>query len=190
MKFNDEMKFNGLNYDFSQEDELKDAISNLGDSLWNELKEKGYNVHHSKFSTAMTPLLHIGGSYHLNNAISAGFLSRTAFWKNAVRQSFNLSINLQPYSFVSFNANATWQVKGNVNLGCGLMFLVGPLQFYVLSDYLPVYYSTLQINDGSTVPFVPERQKSFTVRTGLNLVFGRHGYVNKPMLDRGISSWN
>ena len=181
--------FNGVHHDVSVDDidGIDDLFKNIGDSIANVVD---YTIQHDKFKTALAPVLHIGASYHLSRSITAGFLSRTTFWKNAVRQSFNMSVNVQPYSFVSFTAGATWQVKSNVYLGGGFMFLLGPLQFYLLSDYVPFRYSTLAIDDHDPIPFIPERQKSFTLRTGLNLVFGKHGYVNKPMLDKGKSSWN
>ena len=192
---NDNYEFNGLNYDASDSKKINDLLKSLGDSI---LHDMDYDIQHDKFATILAPVLHVGGQYNLSKSLSFGLLSRTAFWKKAVRQSFNLSFCMQPYSFVSFNLGATYQVKGNAYLGGGFMFLMGPLQFYLLADYIPIYYSTLTINQerlGGDIPYfggipIPERQKSVTFRTGINLVFGRHGYTNKPMLDKGKSSWN
>jgi len=188
--------FNGIEYDIV-EDEGKDMWKTLKDTLKNVVD---YNVQHDRFKTALTPVLHLGAQYNLSKAVSLGLLSRSAFWQNNVRQSFNASICLQPYSFVAFNMGATWQVKSSVYLGGGLTFFIGPLQLYILADYVPVYYSMYTIEKNNEekengreqiikFPF-PERQKSITGRAGLNLVFGKHGYVNKPMLDKGTSSWN
>jgi hypothetical protein len=163
----------------------REMIIDLLDSIANSII---YDVRHDKFKTALTPVLHAGVEYHLTKSVSFGLLSRSTFWKNDFRQSFNLSFNLQPYSFVSFNAGATYQVKGNFNLCGGFMFLLGPLQFHILVDNAPVYYSSFI--DGGDKYSLPDRMKSFTERTGVNLIFGRHGYVNKPMLDRGKGSWN
>jgi len=184
----DKYHFKGLEYDTSNDNDnfFNDLFKNLADSIAHGVS---YRVQHDKFKTTLAPVLHAGASYYLNNAVSVGFLSRSVFWKNGVRQSFNTSLCLQPYSFVAMNVGVTWQVKGNVYLGGGFMFLLGPLQFYLLTDYAPVHYSTIRIDDGEKYP-VPERQKSLTVRTGLNLIFGRHGNTNKPMLDKGKSSWN
>ena len=186
LNFNGKTTFNGVAYDYSTDD-IDDLFKNLGDSI---LAAFNYKVQHDKFKTVLPPLLYAGASYQLSRSISVGLLSRTVFWKNNVRQSFNMSLCLQPYSFVAFNAGATFQVKGSIYMGGGLTFFLGPLQFFLLADYIPVYYSTLRIDDGDKIPYVPEQYKTFTVRTGLNLVFGKHGYVNKPMLDKGKSSWN
>ena len=190
MSFDGRYPFTGVYHDVSKD--YEDEDQNYFEDLLNELEDAvDYRMQHDKFTTPLAPVLHVGASYSLSKSVSVGLLSRSVFWKDAVRQSFNLSLYMQPYSFVAFNAGATYQVKGNVYLGGGLVFFLGPLplQFYILTDYAPVFYSTIRIDDGEKFK-VPERQKSFTIRTGINLIFGRHGYVNKPMLDKGRSSWN
>ena len=203
ISFNGKYTFNGVNYDIinDKEDGFGKLFENLLDSIGDAMN---YDVKKDKFSTSLTPVLHAGALYNLNRAISVGFLSRSAFWKNGVRQSFNASVYLQPYSFVAMNMGATYQVKGSVHLGGGFTFLLGPLQFFFLIDNVPVYYSTLKLYNeeydvdlGKNVknmvfdlPYAPERMKNLTFRTGFNLVFGKHGYMNRPMLDKGKSSWN
>ena len=186
---NGNYQFNGLNWDVSvtTPEEFKELFKTLGDSIVDAMS---YSVRHDKFKTMLSPVLYAGASYHLNQAISVGVLSRTAFWNNGVRQSFNASVYLQPYSFVAMNMGLTYQVKGNIRLGGGFTIFGGPLQFYMLIDNVPVYYSTLTIDKGDKIPYFPERIKTITVRAGLNLVFGKHGFINRPMLDKGRSSWN
>jgi len=187
---NGSYKFNGIEYDIV-EDDGKDMWETLTDTLKNVVE---YRVQHNKFKTTLMPVVHLGATYNLSKSVSIGLLSRSTFWKNNVQQSFNASLCLQPYSFVAFNMGATWQVKNNVYLGGGFTLFLGPLQFYLLTDYAPVYYSMYRIEKNNEqfengkeriakFPF-PERQKSITIRTGLNLVFGKHGYLNKPMLDK------
>jgi len=186
ISFDGNYKFNGVYFDVSSDDKIKDLFKNLGDSIADAMN---YTVKHDKFKTPLAPVFHAGASYQFTDAVSVGLLSRSVFWKNGIRQSFNTSVCLQPYSFAAVNVGATWQVKGNVYLGGGFMFLLGPLQFYLLVDNVPIFYSTLKIDDYQKISYLPERLKSFTMHLGLNLVFGRHGYVNKPMLDNGRNSW-
>jgi len=193
ISFDGKYKIDGLYYDATSDDEIKDLFNKLGESIADAMK---YKTENSKFKTALPPVLHAGASYRLTESLSAGLLSRTVFWKNCIRQSFNLSAYFQPYSFVAFNAGATWQMKSNVFLGGGLTFLLGPLQIYILADHVPVYYSSLtiddkrlELSDNFPIP-IPERLKTVTMRVGFNLIFGRHGYTNRPMLDRGKNSWN
>jgi len=195
ISFGGKYTFNGVNYDIIKDEgkEVGDLFGALGDSIVDALV---YDVKKDRFRTSLTPVLHAGASYKLNETISVGFLSRSAFWKNGLRQSFNASVYLQPYSFVAMNAGATYHVKGNVYLGGGFMFLLGPLQVNFLLDNVPVYWSTLTIDNekimlNENIPlYLPERLKTFTFRIGFNLVFGKHGYINRPMLDKGKSSWN
>ena len=187
VSFNGQYKFKGVEYDASSDDEIEDLFSRLWDSIQHVVDCR---VQHNKFKTPMTPVFHVGASYRLTNSISVNFLSRSTFWRKSVRQSFNASCNLQPFGFLTFNAGATWQVKGNVFLGGGLTFFAGPVQFYFLTDFIPIRYSTIdgiEYTSGDTIyPIpVPERQKSLTMRTGLNLVFGK---MNKPMLEKN-NSW-
>ena len=187
--------FDGIKYDIV-EDDRKDMWETLSDTLKNVVE---YRVQHNKFKTMLTPVLHLGASYNLNKSVSLGFLSRSAFWQNNMQQSFNLSLCLQPYSFVAFNAGATWQVKSNVYFGGGVTFFAGPLQIYLLTDYVPVYYSIYTIEKNNVdkdngreqigkFP-APERQRNITFRVGMNLVFGKHGYINKPMFDKAKNNW-
>jgi hypothetical protein len=190
LTFDGNYSFKGIEYNVA-DDDADDALTSLGDSLKNSID---YHTTHNKFNTPLAPMLYIGGTYHLNKAVSVGLLSRSTFWKNGFRQNFNLSLYLQPYSFVAFNIGINQQIKGNTYLGAGFSLNLGPFQFYLLSDYIPIRYSTIRIHNGdelgNEISFVPERQKSVIVRTGFNILFGQHGYQNKPMLDKGTSSWN
>ena len=179
--------FNPIYYDVTSDEDFGELFKTLGDSIADALN---YSVGKDKFKTMLTPVLYAGASYSLTPAISLGLLSRTSFGKNSIRQSFNGSVYLQPYSFVAMNLGATYQVKGSIQLGGGFTFFLGPLQFYLLLDQVPVYYSTFTWDNGDKFPYLPEHLKTLTMRVGLNLVFGKHGYVNKPMLDKGKSSWN
>ena len=216
-KFNTNFSFEGLEFNLA-EDDFDIDINKIIDELF-DFEDEDLDDNEKKFTTAMTPNVYLGGQYYLTKATSVGFVSRTAFWNRAVRQSFNLSLYMQPYSFVGFNVGTTYQVKGNAYLGGGFMFLLGPLQIYLLADYIPLTYTPFAImekvkdDEGNNVlnadgsvkkekkvlgegfPYfdaypIPERQKSFTYRVGVNLIFGKHGYVNKPMLDKSKSSWN
>jgi len=184
VSFSGKYTFESLEFDDTEDvvDQLEELLNSINDAT-------DYKMHQNKFKTTLPPALHAGVSYQFFESLSAGFLSRTVFWKNSVSQSFNLSGYFQPYSFFALNAGATWQVKGSVYLGGGFTFLLGPLQFYLLSDFIPVSFTTVRVEDMDEFPIV-ERPKSLTMRIGLNLIFGRHGYTNKPMLEKRKNVWN
>lgn len=194
MSFNGQYTFNGIHYDTSQDESMSDLIEALGDSIGESID---YALHHNKFKTPLPPVLHAAATYRLTPTLSAGLLSRTVFWKKGVRQSFHGSFNIQPYKAFAFNLGTTWQIKGGLGMEIGLTGFLGPLQIYVLADGIPVRYSKYTFassnddgrkQDPLKIP-IPDHLKTITLRVGFNLVFGKHGYINKPMLDDRKSSW-
>ncbi|MDR3184928.1 MAG: DUF5723 family protein [Prevotellaceae bacterium] len=184
LSFGGHYTFNGITYSTADDDTDK-PFDALADTLKTIVD---YHTQHERFSTSLPPVLYLGATCHLTKSISVGLLSRSTFWSKGYRQNLNLSLNLQPYSFVALNLGLNQQIKGNTYFGGGFSLYLGPLQFYLLTDYIPVRYSTVTI-DGDKIPFVPERQKEIIIRTGLNFVFGKSGYVSRPMLDKRKANW-
>jgi hypothetical protein len=178
LSFNGTYTFEGINVEGSDEDEIEQAFEDIADSIKTIIE---YDVKHEKFSVPLSPLLYLGGSYRLIPAVSFGLLSRSVFQKHNFRQDFNISANLQPYNFVAFNLNYGISLNGGNGLGMGTSFLLGPLQLYVAADYVPMRYAEVTFDDGDSFPMV-YRQKDLNFRVGLNLVFGRHGYRDEPMI--------
>jgi hypothetical protein len=159
-------------------DNLDTLVNDILDSLETALS---YDVKHDNFSVPITPSMLVGASYQFTPAVSFGLLSRSLFQKYNFRQDFNLSANIQPYSFVAFNLNYGKRINGGSGLGTGVSLLLGPLQFYLAGDYIPVRFNPVAIDDGDMVS-IPARHKDISLRFGLNLIFGRHGHQDKPML--------
>ncbi|MDG5800568.1 DUF5723 family protein [Marinilabiliaceae bacterium ANBcel2] len=179
LSFNGEYRFDGLNVDGSNKDDLDEAVDDIVDSIKTVIH---YDTGHKSFNSSLTPSLYFGAEYNLTNSISFGALSRTVFQKYSTRQDFNLSANLQPYSFVALNLNYSVRVNGSNGMGTGLTFLAGPLQIYMLADYIPLKHATVYMDDDEFTMF-PEQQ-DFSFKFGLNFIFGRHGYSDEPMLVR------
>lgn len=177
LSFNGVYSFKGLEVNGSNKDDLDEAVEAIGDSLKTVID---YGVGQEKFSMPLVPGLYMGASYKLNHAVSFGVLSRSQFQKNNFRQDFNLSANLQPYSFVALNVNYSVRVNGGNGLGTGLSFLMGPLQLYLLADYMPMQYATVNMEGDEFLMF--PNQKELSLKFGLNFIFGRHGHRNDPSL--------
>jgi hypothetical protein len=178
LSFNGTYSFDGINVEGSDEDEIEQAFEDIADSIKTVIE---YDVKHEKFSVPLSPLLYLGGSYRLTPAVTFGLLSRSVFQQHNFRQDFNLSANLQPYNFVAFNLNYGISLNGGNGVGMGTSFLLGPLQLYFAADYVPMRYAEVTFDDGDSFPMV-YRQKDLGFRFGLNLIFGRHGYRDEPML--------
>jgi hypothetical protein len=177
LSFNGLYSFQGIDVDANNRDNLDEAFEAVMDSLEASIQ---FGISHDKFRTPLTPLFYAGASFHVTPSISLGFLSRTTMQKENLRQDFNLSANIQPYSFVAFNMNYSIRTSGGSGIGTGMSFLIGPLQLYFLADYLTVHHTTAHI-DGDEIFMLP-RQKDLSVKVGLNLIFGRHGFRDRPML--------
>ncbi|MBZ4675499.1 MAG: flagellar motor protein MotB [Anaerophaga sp.] len=178
LSFNGTYSFEGINVEGSDEDEIEQAFEDIADSIKTIIE---YDVKHEKFSVPLSPLLYVGGSYRLTPAVTFGLLSRSFFQKNNFRQDFNLSANLQPYNFVALNLNYGVSLNGGNGVGMGTSFLLGPLQLYFSADYIPTSYADVSFDDGDSFPMF-YKQKDLSFRFGLNLIFGRHGYRDEPML--------
>jgi hypothetical protein len=179
LTFNGTYAFDGISINASNRDSLDEAFDEILDSIKNVVN---FNTTHDKFSSGLTPSFYLGTSYHINPSISLGLLSRSTFQKKNFRQDFSLSANIQPYNSFALNFNVSQRIKGSTFAGLGLTFLMGPLQFYILTDHLPLRYSEVDF-DGDKIP-MSKRLKDVTVMTGLNFVFGKNGYQDKPMLKR------
>ncbi len=178
LSFNGTYSFDGISTNGTDEEDLEQAFEDIGDSLKTVID---YDVSHDKFSIPLTPSFYMGASYRMSPSVTFGFLSRSVMQKHNFRQDFSLSANLQPYSFVALNLNYSKRIKGSSGLGTVVTFLAGPLQMYLAADYIPMRYAEVSFDDGDSFPMM-HRQKDLSFRFGLNLIFGRHGFRDEPML--------
>jgi hypothetical protein len=179
LSFNGTYNFKGLNANADNHDELDDAVDDIMDSLKTVIK---YNTSHQKFSTSLSPFLYLGSSYKVNHYLTMGFLSRSAFYKYNFRQDFNLSANINCYRIFTFNLSLNQRIKGPGYAGMGVSWLMGPAQFYLLADHIPLRYSIID-DDGDKFP-IPSRLKDVNIMTGINFVFGSKGLKNSPMIGK------
>ena len=192
VSWKDDLKWfsSGINATFDEEfteDEINEWLESLKDELNHSLE---FREQQDKFKMKLAPVFQTGVSYRFTRSVSAGFLSRSVFWENNFRQSFNVSGYFQPYSFFALSAGTTWHVKSNFNMSTGLTFLLGPLQIYFFADNIPTRFSTLKDEEGEEIKRIPLHIRTFTTRVGINLVFGQHGFTNKPMMEKRKDSWN
>jgi hypothetical protein len=178
LSFNGTYSFKGIDVDGTDDDAIKQAFEDIGDSIKTIIN---YDVGHEKFNIPLTPLWYMGASYQWMPSVSIGLLSRSVFQKQNFRQDFCLSANIQPYSFVSLNLNYSKRIKGGNGLGTALSVLAGPLQMYLAADYIPIRYADVAFDDGDSFPMV-HRQKDLSFRFGFNLIFGRHGSRKKEVV--------
>src|SRR5690554_6550257 len=129
---------------------------------------------------SLVPGLYVWAQYDMTRSLSIGLLALCLMPKQYFRQELNLSAKWQPYTFFALNANYGYRVKGVGGLGGGLSLLLCPLQFFAIADYLPTHYANVNC-EGDEFTMFPN-QRVLSVKLGFNLIFGRHGYRNRPML--------
>jgi hypothetical protein len=155
---------------------IKGDTANIGkmlsDSIFNAFKK--LNVQSGAYNTYLPTKIYIGATFNLwSDRISFGLLSITELYLNKVRQSFSVSANLQPIRM--FSTSFSYSLLDNIyhDFGFGLSLKLGPLNTYYIFDYIPTSYDKLKKGNG--VPFdipVPVYTKAFSMKIGMNLVFG------------------
>ncbi|GAB4283252.1 MAG: DUF5723 family protein [Marinilabiliales bacterium] len=124
----------------------------------------------SNYTQYLTPSVYIGGTYVFNNWLTFGGLYRGSLFQHRYLSSLTLSGTFSPKKW--FSGTATYTIINNsfANIGAGVVFKTGPVQFYLVSDNIlgPVYpYSTRDIN----------------IRMGINLLFGCNAKNSEAMIN-------
>lgn len=165
--------FTGLDISdvLSDEQDFEELAEVYLDSLVNALDfEDSYNA----YKTGLPTKLYIGANYKLAEQLSLGLLSRTIYMDKSLRQALTLSANAYLGNFFSLSASYTMANRSYDHLGFGLAFRGGPLQFYLLSDHIPVSLNKIVADGGDTEVPVPASLKTLNLRFGFNLMFGNN----------------
>ena len=175
-------KFEGVEMDLddflSDGTDMSQMITEVSDSVKTALTTTASS---KSFTSGVHPNIYIGGEYTPLHFLSVGLVSQTTFWKKSVAQNFNLSVNLKPYTFVGFMTGLNIDTKGCCTADLGFSLNLGPVQYYLMTNGLPVTYRRLTI-DGSKM-MVPYNVCDLTISTGLNIVVGTKKLKEK-MLSR------
>ncbi len=172
-------RFEGPNISIQESDDIGESYEAIGDSIRDVMDANTGKV---KFSTGLSPELMLGSVYHANHVLDLGFLSRSTFAKYNFRQEFVLSANFNLYKAFSTTLAYNHEIKGSKDLGLGFALRGGPFQFYLMLNHIPFYYDKIESDDSKFI--APTKAETFSVMTGINFVFGKHGYRNKPMIGR------
>lgn len=141
------------------------------DTLVNRLKTSGtFTVEQKNVLEMMNAKLYAAVEYKfLKNLMSVGVLSKTVFNTRFVDQEVTLAYTIHPCRFIGLMASYSFLSGGGSSMGAGLNISVPGVNLYVVTDYLPLYYSKEAI---------PYRAQGLNVQAGIVLTFG--GRWNKP----------
>jgi hypothetical protein len=125
------------------------------------------------FRTFIPGTITLGASYNLTKSLSVGAVSNTLIYKGRLRSSFMLSANANLGSAFSAGLSYTAINSSYDNLGAGIAFRLGTVQFYTIADKIPLMYNKIIIpGDNPASIILPDKWNTLTFRFGMNLVFG------------------
>jgi len=156
---NIDYKFNGIEYHYGEKN------VNYGDSILKVLQQSyKYDMTSKQYVTAMNAKMYVGIEYSfLKNMMSVGLLSRTDLNAGRLQEELTLAYNIHPCYWFSMSASYSFISGGFSTLGVGLNLRLPPFNFYVVTDYMPLYYSA----EG-----IPYRSQRLNVQGGILLTFG------------------
>lgn len=163
-----------IDYTFKGIDVKVKENVNYGDSILKVLKES-YRLDNDKntYVTAMNAKFYVGLEYSfLKDMMSVGILSKTALDACKLSEELTISYNLRPCYWFSMSASYSFISGGFSTIGAGLNLRLPPFNFYVVTDYMPLYYS----NEG-----IPYRSQRLNVQAGILLTFGCSRNKTEPM---------
>ena len=159
------------------------TIEEVGQDMLDSLKN-AFVVSNSKkpFTTWLPFGVTLGGSYSVTEQFSVGLLSYTRILGKQVREALTLSANLNLGNAFSTSLSYTAENHQYDNIGAGLAFRAGIVQFYLASDRIPIMWNKIK-NDNSTI-VIPANWNTVNLRLGMNLVFGNRNKKknDKPMI--------
>lgn len=160
MSSNGEASFDGVPIENLDEFTVNvaDSIGALfADGFTYEQREQG-------FANMLNAKMYIAAEYKfLRDMMSVGLLSKTEFNTSFVEQEITLAYTVRPCRWFGFLASYSFFSGGFNTLGLGMTISVPGINLYVVTDYLPMYYSA----EG-----IPFRSSALNVQAGLVMTFG------------------
>ncbi|HEX2921119.1 MAG TPA: DUF5723 family protein [Bacteroidales bacterium] len=175
LKTDDKYVFNGFDVtEVLNGDKTFDEVAEqLGDSLKNSFS---FTETYDPYKTILPMGLNIGGNYAVSKNFSVGVLSSSRIIGRQFRQALTLSGNVKLGNMFSTSLSYSAENHRLDNIGVGMMLKLGWLQFYVLSDNIPIAWNKFESYDNMGNPenkvMLPNNWNTVDLRLGMNLVFG------------------
>lgn len=172
------LSFEGVNLENINFSENLDSLIDVQlDSIVNSYEDTfddSVDTSRVAYTTWLPTTLFLSAHYQLNPRLRASGSLYTEFFKGV---SFGVvtGLNYSMSKKVDLTATWWWFKKSAANLGVGMVFKPGPVQFYLIMDnILPA--SFVRVSDPENDidrQLLPYQMKNFNLRVGMNLVFGR-----------------
>ena len=170
-----QFEFNGI--DMTGVINGNETFEQAGRELLDSLKDSFLPIELHESFTSFTPsTLNMAAGYRVSKNFEFGVLSSSRFMGGQVKQSLTMSANMNLGSSLLASVSYTASNHRVDNIGAGLALRLSVLQFYIMSDRIPLYWNKIYTDSGNNnhhgfVP-VPANLNTFDLRFGMNLVFG------------------
>lgn len=156
-------RFEGIDLAFGESSQDEEEGNSIGDQLQG-LMRLSKDVASEAFVSKLTSKLNIGAEAGvLNNRITFGVLSQTAFADNALLyQDFMFSANFKPGSLLQAALTYSLLHGKMSSFGAALNLKLLFINFFLAADYIPMIY---------TPQMIPVNNSHFNLQTGFNLMF-------------------
>ncbi|MBL4653606.1 MAG: OmpA family protein [Flavobacteriales bacterium] len=158
-----EYAYNGIDLnDFIKDDEnntVYDGFDNIKDTL---LKVYGVDTTYEAYSTYLSSQYHLGLTYDLAYDMQLGAHGYMHIFDNNVFPGVSVYFDKEFGEWCTLALSYTVYNRSWNNIGLGARINLGPIQYYIISD------NVLGM-------FQPQNTKYLTLRSGVNLTFGRGG---------------
>ena len=170
--------YNGVTIaDVRLDGSLDSLISVQTDSIFSgytDSIDQGIDTTNNAYKTWLPTNIFLSAHYQLTPRIRASGSLYTEFFQG-VSLGLVAGLNCSVSKSLDITTSWWWFGKSSANLGLGIVFKPGPLQFHLIMDnilpasFVKVSDPELKI-DGLLLPY---QIKNFNLRFGMNLVFGR-----------------
>ncbi len=170
--------FDGIDiadYIGSNSDEDNNLTDELIDSLMNFVNP---TIDKSSYSTMLNTKIFLGAYANVAKWLDFGLLYRGYFYNKNLHSALTLSANANFLEGWAISFSYSMMHNSYNNIGLGLAFKTGPVQFYLLTDNITAAFWAVNESDLSDKMF--RKTKLFSAHLGINILFCK----NKT--DRGL----
>lgn len=146
-----------INQFFNDSTSIDEAFRKVGDSLANT-----FSIEETRtaYRTYLSPQIYLAGHYNINDKNDVGLLFYGRFFDRRLHPGVSLSYNLRLGRVLGLSAAYSIYNRSYTNVGAGLSFNLGFLQWYLMSDNVAGF-------------IFPQSTKLAHIHTGVNLTIGR-----------------
>ncbi len=162
---------------------LSDSV-NMLETLLDTLKNTfTYQQNSDPYTTTLSPKLYAGAQLRIMNDLGVSFLTRMQIIEKSLQSQYTFSLNFYPANAFLLTVSYTMADKMYDNFGVALSSKLGPLQWYIMSERVPLYY----YKEAKNKYYIPAYAKNINLRLGFNLVFGKHRhkriFKDRPLVE-------